>query len=151
VDEEVEMSGDLIVISEEPISAHEISPLVRRDAAGAIVTFEGTVRDHSGDRATEYLEYEAYDEMVVKVLEKIAAAAKDKWSLLQVAIHHRTGRLVVGEVSVVIAVSAEHRGAAFDACRFIIDELKVAAPIWKKEVGPDGSEWVSGPPAGAES
>jgi molybdopterin synthase catalytic subunit len=145
------MSEMMIAVGEEPLSAQDITNLVRRDAAGAIVTFEGTVRDHSGDHATEYLEYEAYETMVAKELEKIAAAAKEKWSLLQVAIHHRTGRVAVGEASVVIAVSAEHRAAAFDGCRFIIDELKVAAPIWKKEVGPDGSEWVSGPPAGKES
>jgi len=145
------MSEKLISVREEPISAQALQELVSRDAAGAIVTFEGTVRDHSGERATEYLEYEAYDAMVVKVLREIAATAKERWPLLEVAVHHRTGRLGVGEVSVAIAVSAEHRGAAFEGCRFIIDELKAAAPIWKREVGPDGSEWVSGPAPGPDS
>ena len=145
------MSEKLISVREEPISAQALQELVSRDAAGAIVTFEGTVRDHSGEQATEYLEYEAYDTMVVKVLREIAATAKERWPLLEVAVHHRTGRLGVGEVSVAIAVSAEHRGAAFEGCRFIIDELKSAAPIWKKEVGPDGSEWVSGPAPGPDS
>jgi len=145
------MSEKLISVREEPISAQALQELVSRDAAGAIVTFEGTVRDHSGERATEYLEYEAYDTMVVKVLREIVATAKERWPLLEVAVHHRTGRLGVGEVSVAIAISAEHRGAAFEGCRFIIDELKVAAPIWKREVGPDGSEWVSGPAPGPDS
>jgi len=145
------MSEDMISVREEPISAAALEELVRRDSAGAIVTFEGTVRDHSGDRATEYLEYEAYGTMVTKVLGEIVAAAKERWSLLEVAVHHRTGRLGVGEVSVAIAVSAEHRGAAFEGCRFVIDELKLSAPIWKKEVGPDGSEWVTGPFPGTDS
>jgi molybdopterin synthase catalytic subunit len=145
------MSENLIAVTGEPISAQDLTRLVRRSAAGAVVTFEGTVRDHSGDKATEYLEYEAYDSMVTRVLEEIAAAAKDKWALLEVGIHHRTGRLNVGEVSVAIAVSAAHRAEAFEGCRFIIDELKVTAPIWKKEVGPDGSEWVTGPSPGGES
>ena len=141
------MSEELIAVREQPISARSLVALVRRRNAGAIVTFEGTVRDHTEDRATEYLESEAYDTMVAKVLADIATTAKDKWSLLEVAVHHRTGRLEVGEVSVAIVVSAEHRAEAFDGCRFIIDELKVRAPIWKKEIGPDGSEWVSRPPS----
>jgi molybdopterin synthase catalytic subunit len=145
------MSQSLIAVSEEPISAQELKDMVSRDAAGAIVTFEGTVRDHSGEHATEYLEYEAYGAMAVKVLGDIVDAVKEKLPILGVAVHHRTGRLEVGEVSVAIAVSAEHRGAAFDGCRYIIDELKLAAPIWKKEVGADGSEWVSGPVPAAES
>lgn len=145
------MSANLISVSEDPISARALEALVRRDAAGAIVTFEGTVRDHSGEKATEYLEYEAYGAMVVKVVNEIVVAAKERWPLLAVAVHHRTGRLGVGEVSVAIAVSSEHRGPAFEGCRYIIDELKLAAPIWKKEVGPDGSEWVSGPAPGTES
>ena len=145
------MSENLIAVGSEAISAQALRALVSRDAAGAVVTFEGTVRDHTGNQTTEYLEYEAYDTMAVKVLREIAAAAKEKWHLLEVAVHHRTGRLGVGEVSVAIAVSSEHRAAAFEGCRFIIDELKGAAPIWKKEVGPDGSEWVRGPRAGTES
>ena len=145
------MSENLISVSEEPISAHALSELVARNAAGATVTFEGTVRNHSGERATEYLEYEAYDTMVHKVLRGIVVAAKERWPLLEVAVHHRTGRLAVGEVSVAIAVSAAHRDAAFLGCRFVIDELKAAAPIWKKEVGPDGSEWVSGPVPSSDS
>ena len=145
------MSENLISVGEEPISVRALEKLVSRDAAGAIVTFEGTVRDHGGERATEYLEYEAYGTMVVKVLKEIVAAAKERWPLLAVAVHHRIGRLGVGEVSVAIAVSAGHRGPAFEGCRYIIDELKVAAPIWKKEVGPDGSEWVSGPAPGTDS
>ena len=145
------MSENLISVHETPISAQTLRALVSQDAAGAIVTFEGTVRDHTGEQATEYLEYEAYDAMAVKVLREIAAAAKERWSILEVAVHHRTGRLGVGEVSVAIAVSAEHRRAAFEGCRFVIDQLKLSAPIWKKEVGPDGSEWVTGPSPGTDS
>ncbi|MGD8330035.1 MAG: molybdenum cofactor biosynthesis protein MoaE [Acidobacteriota bacterium] len=134
-------------VSEEPISAAALRDLVAGPGNGAVCTFEGTVRDHTGDAATTHLEYEAHAGMAEKVFADIAAAAARRWKVAAMAIHHRVGRLEIGDVSVAIAVAAEHRTAAFDACRYAIDQLKVSAPVWKKEFGPDGSYWVEGPQA----
>lgn len=132
---------------ETPISAHPLRNIVAAPGGGAICTFEGTVRDHTGDAPTDHLEYEAHAQMAVRVFEKLAEAARARWPVIDIAIHHRVGRLEIGDVSVAIAVSSEHRGDAFDACRYLIDQLKASAPIWKKEFGPDGSSWVEGPVA----
>jgi len=139
------MAEELIRLTDTPVSAARLRESVARPGCGAIATFEGTVRDHTGDFETDHLVYEAYAEMAEKVFAEIAAEAGERWSLGAVAVHHRTGRLEVGEVSVAIAVSAPHRGEAFAACRHLIDELKTRAPIWKKEVGPDGEAWIEGP------
>lgn len=139
-----------------PIAAAGLRELVADPGHGAICTFEGTVRDHTGDVATTHLEYEGHAAMAEKIFAEIAAAAQERFGIGAMAIHHRVGRLEIGDVSVAIAVAAEHRAAAFDACRFAIDRLKVSAPVWKKEFGPDGSFWVEGPstlsppPDGAE-
>ena len=110
---------------------------------GAVVTFLGVVRGSTHGRAVAGLDYEAYDEMAVKEMKRIADEAIDKWSVSKITIIHRTGSLEVGDVSVAIAVSAPHRGEAFDACEFLIDTLKVSVPIWKKELFEDGSSsWV---------
>lgn len=132
-------------VGEAPVSAAALRELVASPAAGAIATFEGTVRDHTGDRPTSHLEYEAYAPMAERLLRDIAAAAAEHWDIVGIAIHHRVGRLEIGEVSVAVAVSAGHRAEAFAACRFAIDTLKSEAPIWKKEYQPDGSHWVEGP------
>ena len=142
---------ELIRVTEEPIAAARLRELVASPDSGAIATFEGTVRDHTGDIATAHLEYEAHAQMAERVFREIAAEAHRNFSIDRIAIHHRLGRLEVGEVSVAIAVSSEHRAHAFAACRFAIDRLKVSAPIWKKEVGPDGASWVEGPQAGPVS
>ena len=140
----------------EPITAAGLRELVADSGHGAVCTFEGTVRDHTGGVATTHLEYEGHADMAEKVFAEIAEAAQGRFAIGAMAIHHRVGRLEIGDVSVAIAVAAEHRAAAFDACRFAIDELKVSAPVWKKEFGPDGSFWVEGPgtrspqPGGAE-
>ena len=134
-------------VVEQPISAATLVPLVAGPSNGAICTFEGRVRDHSGDRRTSYLEYEAATGMAEAIFADIAAAVVERDKTTSIAIHHRVGRLEIGDVSVAIAVASEHRAAAFEACRFAIDELKVSAPIWKKEFGPDGSHWVEGPTA----
>lgn len=144
-----ERNDDMIRITDAPVSAARLRDRVARPGCGAVVTFEGTVRDHTGDFETDHLIYEAYAEMATKVLGEIAAEAGERWPLGAVAVHHRTGRLEVGEVSVAIAVSAPHRDQAFAACRHVIDELKERAPIWKKEVGPGGEAWVEGPRRGA--
>lgn len=132
-------------VSDRPVSGDEVEALVGSDRAGAVVTFLGVVRDHHEGRAVSHLEYEAYAPMAERVFAEIAATAERRWPLEGIAIHHRVGRLEVGEASVAIAVSAAHRGEAFEACRFVIDRLKSVAPIWKRETGPDGSRWVEGP------
>ncbi len=110
---------------------------------GAVVTFLGVVRGATEGRAVAGLDYEAYEEMAVKEMKRIAQEAIDRWPVSKIAIIHRTGSLDVGDVSVAIAVSAPHRGEAFDACEFLIDTLKVSVPIWKKELFEDGSSsWV---------
>ena len=105
--------------------------------------FIGTVRDSTKGRTVKHLEYEAYESMAVKEMQKIVDEAFKKWPVQNILIHHRTGILKPGETAVVIAVSAAHRDAAFDACRYIIETLKKTVPIWKKEVFEDGEEWVS--------
>jgi len=124
-------------VVDQVICAADLVPLVAGPGNGALCTFEGTVRDHTGDQETTHLEYEAYVAMAARVFADIAAAAIDRFGVAAVAIHHRTGRLEIGEVSVAIAVSSAHRAAAFDGCRFAIDQLKLSAPIWKKEFRPD--------------
>lgn len=113
---------------------------------GAVVTFAGTVRDASEGRAVTRLDYEAYSEMAESEMRRIAEEACRQWSIGSVVMLHRVGELSVGEVSVIIAVSAPHRGEAFDACEFLIDTLKQTVPIWKKEHFEDGtSSWVNHP------
>ncbi len=108
--------------------------------------FIGTVRDATKGRAVLRLEFEAYDSMALREMRKIAEQAFEQWPLQAIAMHHRTGVLQIGEVAVVIAVSAAHRDAAFGACRFVIDTLKQTVPIWKKEVFEDGEVWVAAHP-----
>jgi molybdopterin synthase catalytic subunit len=122
---------------------------VRAGQNGAIVTFDGFVRNESHGRRTLYLEYEAYEPMALGKMHEIGAQAQQKFPIHRIAILHRLGRLEIGETSVFIAVSAPHRAAAFDACRFAIDTLKRTVPIWKKEYLEDGAVWADGelPPA----
>jgi len=129
-------------VTEAPIETGEVRDRVARPEAGAIATFEGVVRDHTGDREVAHLEYECYGEMALEKLRETREAALERWETVEIAIHHRYGRLEIGEVAVAIAVSSPHRGPAFEACRYVIDRLKEIVPIWKKEVGPDGEEWV---------
>lgn len=114
--------------------------------SGGIDVFIGTVRNATKGKAVVRLEFEAYERMAVKELQKITDQAMQQWPLHKVVVHHRTGTLQVGDVAVVIAVSAAHRDAAFDACRYIIDTLKQTVPIWKKEVFEDGEVWVAAHP-----
>ena len=132
-----------------PIDANAAERHVRADLDGAIVTFDGFVRDESHGRRTLYLEYEAYESMALAKMHEICALARNTYAVHRVAILHRLGHLDVGETSVFIAVSAPHRAAAFDACRFAIDTLKRTVPIWKKEFFEDGAVWADGelPPA----
>jgi molybdopterin synthase catalytic subunit len=136
-------------VTTEVLDERAIAGLVSADDAGGIVTFVGKVRDRARGRAVTRLEYDAYPEMVESVFAQIAAEAKSRFAIREVAVHHRLGPLSVGDAAVVVAVSAAHRGAAFDACEYIIDELKTRAPIWKKEYGPDGAAWVDETEIGA--
>jgi molybdopterin synthase catalytic subunit len=117
---------------------------VRTGEDGAIVTFDGCVRNQSHGRRTLYLEYEAYESMAFAKMGEIAAEIHVKFAIDRVAVAHRLGRLEIGETSVFIAVSAPHRAAAFDACRYAIDTLKRSVPIWKKEYFEDGAVWADG-------
>jgi len=114
--------------------------------SGGIDVFIGTVRNATKGKPVVGLEFESYEPMALAEMEKIAKQAQEKWPVQKVLIHHRVGILEVGEVPVIIAVSAAHRAAAFDACRFIIDTLKQTVPIWKKEIFEDGEVWVAAHP-----
>jgi molybdopterin synthase catalytic subunit len=135
----------LFEITNGPISIDEVAARVSSPERGGITLFAGTVRGITGDLVTDYLEYEAYAEMAEPVLAQIAAEAQARWpSVSAISIVHRTGRLEVGDVSIVIAVAAAHRQDTFEACRYVIDRVKQIAPIWKREVGRDGVVWVEG-------
>ena len=140
---------DIIELIREPIDLLPLIHHVRGPEDGATVTFDGFVRNQSHNRPTLYLDYEAYESMALNKMREIAADLHDKYRIHRVAIVHRLGRLEIGETSVFIAVSAPHRVAAFDACRFAIDTLKRTVPIWKKEYFEDGAVWADGelPPA----
>ena len=136
------VSGGAFRLSAEPLSVDVAVSEVRDDGAGAIATFIGTTRAQSRGRDVLYLEYEAYEGMAEQVMTDLAGQLRDRHELSKVAIHHRVGRVDVGETSVVIAVSAPHRAAALAACREAIDELKVSVPLWKKETYVGGEEWI---------
>jgi molybdopterin synthase catalytic subunit/molybdopterin converting factor small subunit len=127
---------------EEPLSVEAAVEQVRSAEAGAVATFVGTTRARSRGREVLYLDYEAYEGMAEQVMADLAAELERRHELCAIAIHHRVGRVEIGETSVVIAVSAPHRAAALAACREAIDELKVSVPLWKKEVYVGGEEWI---------
>ena len=136
------VSGGSFRVTEEPLSLEAVVAEVADERAGGIATFSGTVRKQSRGREVTHLEYEAYTEMAEDVMTQLAAGLLDRYELCAVAIHHRVGRLEIGEASVVIAVSAAHRQAALAACREAIDSLKETVPLWKKEVYEGGEEWI---------
>jgi MoaE-MoaD fusion protein len=127
-----------------PIDSNAAVAHVRADRVGAMVTFDGVVRNESHGRRTVYLEYEAYESMAVAKMREICAQIHQTYPIHRIAMLHRLGHLEIGETSVFIAVSAPHRAAAFDACRFAIDTLKRTVPIWKKEFFEDGAVWADG-------
>ena len=136
------VSGGAFRVTEEPLSLDAAVAEVADEQAGAIATFTGTVRRQSRGRDVTHLEYEAYAEMAEDVMAQLAANLEERHELCRVAIHHRVGRLEIGEASVVIAVSAPHRQDALAACREAIDTLKETVPLWKKEVYEGGEEWI---------
>jgi MoaE-MoaD fusion protein len=136
------VSGGAFRVTDEPLSLDAVVAEVADEATGAIATFTGTVRRESRGRIVLELEYEAYAEMAEDVMAQLAAELSERYDLVAVAIHHRVGRVEIGEASVVIAVSAPHRQDALAACKDAIDTLKQTVPLWKKEVYESGEEWL---------
>ena len=139
-------TAPMVRIMHSRIVPHEIVPALERPEDGAIVMFDGTVRNHSRGRRTLYLEYEAYEPMALAEMQRLAAQALEKFAVRNLALVHRLGRIEIGQSSVFIAVVSAHRAAAFDACRWLIDTLKRTVPIWKKEFFEDGAIWADGEP-----
>jgi molybdopterin synthase catalytic subunit len=141
---------DFCEITAEPIDITSVARRVVPPECGATVTLDGYARKFTKDkdtgevRETEYLVYEAYQPMAIKEMQKLIAGAKEQFEISNIGIVHRIGRLEIGETSVVISVAAPHRRAAFEACEWLIRELKRTVPIWKKEVYADGETWVEG-------
>jgi molybdopterin synthase catalytic subunit len=136
------VSGGSFRLVDAPLSLDAAVDEVRGDDAGAIATFTGTVRNRSRERDVRYLEYEAYEGMAEEVMSDLATRLAERHSLTAISIHHRVGRVGIGEASVVIATSAPHRAEALAACKEAIDELKTSVPLWKKEVYEGGEEWI---------
>jgi molybdopterin converting factor subunit 1 len=137
-------------IVREPIDASTVLAVLKHPEDGALLVFEGKVRNNTKGRRTLYLDYEAYEEMALRKMEALATEAIAGKRVRDVAIVHRLGRLEIGETSVLIAVASAHRPAAFEACRWLIDTLKQTVPIWKKEYFEDGAVWADGEPFPAE-
>jgi molybdopterin synthase catalytic subunit/molybdopterin converting factor small subunit len=138
-----EMPGEVRIVRER-IDTEAVVGRLKRPADGAAVIFDGVVRDNTRARRTLYLDYEAYEAMALKQMESLAEEARSRFGVRGASIVHRLGRLEIGETSVLIVVAAAHRGAAFEACRWIIDTLKKTVPIWKKEYFEDGAVWADG-------
>ena len=133
---------DHVRVTPDLLDVLAITSRVERGDAGAIVTFVGSVRDNARGRSVQWLDYEAYPEAAEKMLAKICAEMRERWPVLSIAIEHRTGKLGIGEASVVIAVSSPHRDAAFASCAYCIERIKEIVPIWKKEAYEGGETWI---------
>jgi molybdopterin synthase catalytic subunit len=134
----------LFEVTSDPLDPERVVDHVRRDEAGAIALFYGIVRDNNQGRRVLYLEYDAYPEMAEKVMRDLADEIKARFPITDIAVQHRTGRLEIGETSLLVAVSSPHRREAFEACHAYVDRLKEAVPVWKKEVFEGGEEWIEG-------
>jgi molybdopterin synthase catalytic subunit/molybdopterin converting factor small subunit len=137
-------------ITRDRIDTQSVLQALKQEDDGASVVFEGVVRNQTRGRKTRYLEYDAYEDMALQLMESLATEALQKFQVRDVAIVHRLGHLEIGEISVLIVVASAHRGPAFDACRWLIDTLKRKVPIWKKEFFEDGAVWADGEPFPAE-
>ena len=135
----------MIEITYDALDPEAITDRVRSGSAGAVITFLGTTRDNTADRAVLYLEYEAYEPMAEKKLAEVAQEMMERWPLTAVAISHRLGRLEITDISLVVVVSSQHRGHAFEAAQYSVDRLKQIVPIWKKEFFKGGEVWVESP------
>jgi MoaE-MoaD fusion protein len=138
--------GPIVALIREPIDARSLVAAIKQGEDGAVVVFDGIVRNNTRGRRTLYLVYEAYEQMALDQMQGLAVEAVSEHGVRQVAIVHRLGRLAVGETSVLIAVASAHRAQAFEACRWLIDTLKKTVPIWKKEHFEDGAVWADGEP-----
>ena len=138
--------GAKVELVREAIDAAAIQAEIKAGGDGAVCVFDGIVRDNTRGRATLHLDYEAYEEMALKQMVELREQAIAKFGVREVVIVHRLGRLMVGETSVLIVVASAHRGAAFEACRWVIDTLKTTVPIWKREQFADGAVWADGEP-----
>ncbi len=139
-------SPERVLLTTDRVQAEPVLAAIKAGSDGAVVLFDGIVRDNTRGRQTQYLVYEAYEAMALAEMRKLAAEAQRCFPVREVWLHHRLGRLAIGETSVLIAVASAHRGAAFDACRWVIDTLKTTVPIWKKEFFVDGAVWADGEP-----
>jgi molybdopterin synthase catalytic subunit/molybdopterin converting factor small subunit len=137
-------------LTREVIDTEKLAADAKHGEDGAVVVFDGIVRNHTRGRRTLHLDYESYEEMALKQMNALAGQALSKFAVRHVTIVHRLGHLEIGESSVIVVVAAAHRGAAFDACRWVIDTLKQTVPIWKKETFVDGAVWAPGEPFPAE-
>ena len=135
-----------IQLLERPLDPNTCIQQVQADDAGGMSIFIGTVRNQTKGKAVVRLEFEAYTKMAINEMRLIAERAQEKWPVIHMSIHHRTGVLQIGEIAVIIAVTTPHRKAAFEACQFAIDTLKETVPIWKKEIFEDGEVWVAAHP-----
>jgi MoaE-MoaD fusion protein len=138
------VNGDIFQIVRVPIRIEPLASQLQRPEDGAIVIFDGVVRDNTSGRKTLYLEYDGYESMALKKMKEIGAEIRKKWLVNHICIVHRLGRLEIGDTSVVIAITSAHRKIAFEACQYAIDTLKRIVPIWKKEFFEDGEVWVEG-------
>ena len=138
------VANDIFLLVREPIQSRELIESLKAPEDGAVVVFDGFVRNNFNGRRTLYLEYEAYEPMAYAKMREIGAQIREKFKIHRLAIIHRLGHLEIGDTSVLIAVSSPHRTAAFDACRYAIDTLKRAVPIWKKEYFAGGAVWAEG-------
>jgi molybdopterin synthase catalytic subunit len=135
---------DFFRVTRERIPMQELAEALKAPEDGAVVVFEGIVRNHSHGRRTLYLEYEGYEPMAIHKMEEIGGESREKFPIDRLGMIHRLGRLEIGETSVAIIVTSAHRRAAFEACRYAIDRLKQIVPIWKKEYFEDGAVWAEG-------
>ena len=133
-----------VAVTSEPLDADSLVTLVDAEGDGAVVTFAGLVRNHNQGRRVQFLEYEAYEPLAVRALQRIVDEALDLWPGARVAVHHRLGRLEIGEASIVIAAASAHRADAFAACRYTIERVKQIVPIWKREYFDGGDVWLEG-------
>jgi molybdopterin synthase catalytic subunit/molybdopterin converting factor small subunit len=139
-------SSVLVALTREAIDAGRIVAAAKSGEDGAVVVFDGIVRNHSRGRETLHLDYEAYEEMAARQMNELGRKARERFGVRQVTMVHRLGRLEIGETSVLIVVASAHRSAAFEACRWLIDQVKQSVPIWKRETFADGAVWAPGEP-----
>jgi molybdopterin synthase catalytic subunit len=133
-----------VAVTSEPLDSNAVAALVDANGDGAVVTFAGLVRDHNQGRQVQFLEYEAYEPLAIRALQRIVDEARELWPGARIAVHHRLGRLEIGEASVVIAAASAHRADAFAACRYTIERVKQIVPIWKREHFNGGDVWLEG-------